>query len=108
MGAEPQVTEALARLEHKVDVMLEMIIRLVGPGANGKFTLTPVGDPNHICSLCFMPVSYQVDIMNRAVVRKCGCTTGKTPPIDLGAFAPPVNPKQKEKDDERKRRDEDR
>lgn len=86
--ADSQQMEALARIEHKLDQVLEFLHTVV----SAKFDLTPVGDPRHQCPLCGVPVSYLVDILSQVVTRKCGCSTGKIAPIDLSAFAPPAIP----------------
>ncbi len=97
MGAEAATTEALARLEHKVDLLFEILVGAFGAG--GKFTFTPVGSEKHVCPLCHQPVTYQIDTIAKAVTRKCNCKTGKFAPIDLEAFAPPSLTPRKEKSD---------
>lgn len=98
MAGENVLSEALDRVEHKVDLVLELLTRLVSPSGDGTFLLTPVGDSKHICPVCTKNVGYQVDFFNKVVVRVCGCSTGKLPPADLGMFAPPVIPNRKEND----------
>ncbi len=90
MAGEAALSEALARVEHKLDLILEAFATIIGPGKRGTYMLTPVGDSQHVCPVCTQPVSYQVDITNKLIARKCGCGTGLQAPIDLGAFAPPV------------------
>lgn len=84
--ANDKIMEALARLEHKVDLLLESEERI------GRYP--QVADPGNKCPVCLQPISYNVDIENSVVVRKCGCTTGKIA-LDLKAFAPPVLPARK-------------
>jgi hypothetical protein len=90
MAGEGSLAESLSRLEHKVDLILEFFATFAGPGKNGTFILTPVGDTNHVCPVCTQNVSYQIDIMNKVVARVCGCSTGMQAPIDMAALAPPV------------------
>ncbi len=80
--ANDKVMEALARMEHKLDLVL---------GEDSKKARKKVGDPTHCCSLCHQTVDYQIDLNDSVVIRKCGCSTGKIA-IDLKAFAPPVLP----------------
>jgi hypothetical protein len=63
------LSEALARVEHKLDVLLKFL------GAFG----TPMHFPGQTCPLCKNVIDYQVNIMKNVVVRKCGCTSGKQP-----------------------------
>ena len=90
MAAEGPISEALSRLEHKVDLVLDIVARLVGPDVRGSWMLTQVGEPSHTCPVCTQPVQYLVDIMNKVITRKCGCSTGKQAPVDLAALAPPA------------------
>lgn len=104
--ADDKIMEALARLEHKVD----LIIRWLDPsmGAAVKQKLIQLGDPRNICPICEQPVNFNVDIEDSVVVRKCGCSTGKIA-LDLKAFAPPALPARKTdnggRDDEQEDRD---
>jgi len=107
MAADSKHAEALARIEHKIDVLMSMMMFLVANQPGGRSQLmTPtsaerarVGSPQHKCPLCAEIVEYFVDPIDSVVVRKCGCKTGKLAPIDLGAFAPPGVPARKEHDD---------
>lgn len=94
MAAEDVLAEALARLEHKVDLILEFLATTVGPGTQG-FLLTQVGDQKHVCPVCTQQVQYMVDIIKKVVIRKCGCATGMIAPFDPTLFAPPLtSPKE--------------
>lgn len=94
MSANDKIMEALARLEHKVDLALHLSAAQLPI----KVDMKAVGDPSHKCPVCKQTPDYQVDIQDSVVVRKCGCGTGKIP-LDLKAFAPPVMPaKNKEED----------
>src|SRR5262245_13125866 len=97
MSADDKIMEALARLEHKMDLVLDML----GVGdPNVRHLLSnirQVGDTQHQCTLCKQPVEYATDPVDSVVVRKCGCKTGKIA-LDMKAFAPPVTPAKKEND----------
>lgn len=90
MAAESVLMEALLRIEHKLDLLLSEEIRPKNNPRPIAFELEPVGDPKHHCPVCAKKVEYVIDALNKVVARKCGCSTGKIAPIDLGAFAPPV------------------
>lgn len=101
MPADGVLAEALSRIEHKMDLLLELFAALSGPGKSGTFMLTPVGSNAHNCPVCTKPVSYQVNLLQGGVIaRKCGCSTGKQSPIDLSLFAPPTQPVRKEEPDD--------
>lgn len=85
MSSSHVSAEALARIEHKQDLILRTLAENY-PHTN----LTTVGDPNHICPLCHIPVTYQVDLMNQSLTRNCGCSTGMQAPLNLQPFAPPT------------------
>ncbi len=82
--------EAQARIEHKVDVILDLVMEFVGrlhgihPNAIPK-----MGSLSHQCPICKKTVKYLVDIQDRSVTRQCDCKTGLTAPLDLEQFAPP-------------------
>jgi hypothetical protein len=88
VSADALLMETLLRVEHKIDLLLKRL-----PAEDGD-DLLKVGSVNHSCPLCTQPVSYNVDINDSVVIRKCGCSTGKIA-LDLKAFAPPVNPARK-------------
>lgn len=104
MSANAKLMEALLRIEHKLDLVLD-----VAKGEKLKDILRAVGDPGHFCSLCTRLVEYHVDVNDAVVVRKCGCSTGKVA-LDMKAFAPPVKPARKTDDgtDQEDRSDPDR
>lgn len=85
MSALHQLAESLARLEHKVDILLREERK-----KNPMLMIPAVGDFNHQCPVCQQPVSYIVDTLAQVLVRKCGCKTGLQAPINLEAFAPPT------------------
>lgn len=79
------LAEALARVEHKVDLILRSIAE------NYPSTLlTTLADPSHVCPLCNLSVTYQVDLMGQSLTRNCGCRTGVQAPLNLQPFAPPA------------------
>jgi hypothetical protein len=73
-NAQHLLAEALARIEHKVDALINEKRFLVIP---------PLGDFSHVCPVCKRSVQYMVDQMAEILIRKCGCTTGKQAPIKL-------------------------
>ena len=90
------ITEALARIEHKLDVLIHALV-----GSKKEFQyLTGVGAQQHACPLCRQQVKYTVDVIKKVLTRQCGCKTGLQPPIDLAAFAPPALPAKKEMRDD--------
>ena len=93
MSAENVLAEAMARLEHKLDLVLEQIT----PGPSRAVPLPALGSPK-TCPVCKQNIDYQVDQINKVIVRKCGCKTGLQAPLDLEAFAPPVQAKRKDQD----------
>jgi hypothetical protein len=86
------IAEALARIEHKLDLLLQNIKYQHVP------VLTGVGDKSHTCPLCKQQVKYVVDVIKKVLTRQCGCKTGLQPPIDLAAFAPPALPARERAD----------
>jgi hypothetical protein len=84
MSADNVLAEALARIEHKVDLILEASRILVG--------ITQLGEKMQ-CPVCKQVVLYQVDQLAKVVLRKCGCKTGLHAPLDLSAFAPMASDK---------------
>lgn len=97
MSADSKFAESLARLEHKVDVIMSMLlflVRMKAPAAlmsDKDVAEARVGSPIHKCPLCAEIVEYFVDPVDSVVVRKCACKTGKIA-IDMKAFAPPAMP----------------
>ena len=65
-----EIAESLARIEHKLDLVLKHI------GVSGA---PPMHFQGQYCPACMMPVDYVIDMMKNIVVRRCGCTTGKQP-----------------------------
>lgn len=102
MAADDLIMEALARIEHKQDLILEIVAKL-----GNVEGLPKVADPAVPCVLCGQSKTYSVDISKSVVVRKCGCSTGKIA-LDLNAFAPPTPTKKTEKDDGTGTNEEDR
>lgn len=70
--------EALARIEHKIDALLRAL----------DVKATPLHYVGGKCPVCQKSVDHQIDIEKRIVVRKCGCSTGKQPPLALLPVAP--------------------
>lgn len=94
MAAESVIAEALARIEHKQDLILRWL-RTMGT----TVPLAQVGDDSHTCPVCSSRVSYAIDVLKKVVVRQCECKTGKIAPIDLSFFDPPVAPAKEERND---------
>ena len=84
MSSPNTLAEALARVEHKLDLLLES-----QAGQDPLLELRSVGDPNHLCPICTKPVTYYVDIMSKLLTRTCGCSTGMSAPLNLAPFSPP-------------------
>lgn len=74
LGAINVLAEALLRIEHKLDV----IMRGIGISEGVHPQLHFVGQ---VCPVCKQQIEYQVDIANQVVKRRCGCTSGKQPPL---------------------------
>jgi hypothetical protein len=91
MPADNVLAEALARVEHKVDLLLGDLLRL------HHIIKCPQLGAIVTCPVCDQKVEYQVDQINKVIVRKCGCKTGLQAPLDLNAFAPPA-PARKDQD----------
>lgn len=66
------LAEALMRIEHKLDLLIE-----------GFFVKTVVHPKLHFfgntCPVCGESIDYQIDVQHQVVVRRCGCKTGKIP-----------------------------
>jgi hypothetical protein len=90
MTADAKLMEALARIEHKLDLLFRLVPRTEELGT----AMTKLGDVNNHCPVCKQHIEHAPDINDAVVVRKCGCSTGKVA-IDLKAFAPPVLPVRK-------------
>lgn len=73
------IAEWLARIEHKLDLLLNTI----------GGTHLPMHFVGHSCPVCKKNVDYQIDIGKNVVTRRCGCSTGKLPmtvpltPVDI-------------------------
>lgn len=65
------VLEALARVEHKLDLLLHSLGRVVS--APMEFAGA------HTCPVCLRVVSYRIDFQHNVVKRVCGCSTGMQP-----------------------------
>ena len=63
------LAEALARIEHKLDQLLRVLVYKNGTPQKMGFSTGP-------CPICGVPVTYQIDIGQNVVVRVCGCRTG--------------------------------
>lgn len=85
MSSTGPLAEALARVEHKLDLLLES-----QAGQDRQLQLRTLGDPEHLCPLCQQSVTYLVDIMSKLLTRKCGCSTGMQAPLNLQSLAPPT------------------
>lgn len=74
------ITEALARIEYKIDLVLKHL----------KIPVTLM-QPMHFvgvqCPACQMMIQYTVDPVHGVVTRQCNCKTGKVavPPLKLPA-----------------------
>ena len=69
------LAEALARIEHKVDLLLHS---LKVPGHTYPKMQT-LQFSNGQCPVCEAPIEYQIDVQHQVVVRRCDCKTGKVP-----------------------------
>ena len=74
MSALAELAEAVVRIENKLDILF----RALGLGEGIFPQLHFVGQ---VCPVCKRVVDYQVDVVNQIVKRKCGCATGKQPPL---------------------------
>jgi len=99
MAAEGTLSEALIRIEYKVDLVLDYIGRTAPVLLAQVIQENRLGDSKQTCPACGNQVATQVDIVNKVITRKCGCSSGKSAPIDLGVFAPPVLPAKRESAD---------
>lgn len=70
--------EALARIEHKQDMMLDIMMKVIN-----KTYVTEMKDGSHECPVCRVGVKYVIDMQDKSVSRRCGCKTGKFAPLDL-------------------------
>lgn len=73
------IAEALARIEHKIDLLL----------THFKVQTKPMHFFGNACPVCKIPIDYVIDIQKNMVMRKCSCSTGKSPSI---APLSPVSP----------------
>lgn len=100
MTADAKLMEALARVEHKLDLLLDSEERVR--------RYPQVNDAGNKCPVCREQIVHNVDIEDSVVIRKCGCSTGKVA-LDMRAFAPPVLPARRTdnggRDDEEDRSD---
>lgn len=76
------IAEALARIEYKLDLIIEKLMM-------GTRTITPMHFIGHSCPVCGKRVDYQIDVSKNVVIRHCGCSTGKLP---MTIPLTPVNP----------------
>lgn len=83
-----QMAEALARIEHKLDILLRIQISIGANSPNGGPSPPATMDKNLTCPVCGKQVRYNMNFFNAGVVvRSCGCKTGLIP-IDLDTFSP--------------------
>ncbi len=101
MAADNYIMEALARIERKQDYILEIVCKFAG-----VTELPQISEPM-ACVVCKQQISYDVDINEGVVLRKCGCKTGKIA-LNIGAFAPPTPTTKKDQDNEQRTNEEDR
>lgn len=103
MSADAKFAEALARIEHKLDLTMKMVARLLETNPMNVQILQDVqfdqvSNKQHECFLCGVAVEYAIDPVDSIVVRKCNCKTGKIA-LDMKAFAPPAMPVPKKETD---------
>jgi hypothetical protein len=67
----PLTMEALARVEHKLDLIMHKLGIVVTP------PMSFIGV--HRCPACGMAIEYKIDFVHNVVKRVCGCSTGKQP-----------------------------
>ena len=83
--ADALISEAILRVEHKVDA----ILRFINP------SMLPMHFIGLSCPVCMMPIDYTVDIQAGIAVRRCNCKTGKVAatiplmPVDPGVASAP-------------------
>lgn len=75
------LAEAVARIEHKLDLLLK----------HNKVQGLQVHFPGQTCPLCQYLIDYQVDLIKNVVVRRCKCSTGKVAPT-IPLSLSPVQP----------------
>lgn len=68
------LAEALARVEHKLDLALTRLAFL------DSTPYQPVNTVGFPCPVCNQVIDYTMDIHNGVVIRRCGCKSGKLPP----------------------------
>ena len=64
------IAEAVLRMEHKLDILLERMF--AGPHPAMQFATTS-------CPVCKQQVVYQLDMEHQIAIRRCGCKTGLVP-----------------------------
>lgn len=91
------LAEALARVEHKLDLVLKALKFL------GTEPFMQMHFAGNMCPVCNQTIDYQVDLTHNVVTRKCGCKTGKQPSsipliplpgVQNGNFSQPTDPNQ--------------
>lgn len=81
-SADALILEALARIEHKLDVIIEHSSPLLVTDTSMQ--------GSRFCPICGKSVTYNLDFVNGVVTRKCGCSTGMSPL----KFEPPIEDKK--------------
>lgn len=103
ISAEDVLSEALARIEFKLDLLLK----------HHKVPQMEMHFPGQQCPSCGWIIDYQINLAKNVVVRKCKCSTGKlVPSISLQPVPTGVNTNARnltnEQADEREVRTKDR
>lgn len=78
------IAERLGILESKVDILLSnvaLLLKQIG------YTSSDVNDLLDVCPVCGRPINF-IFASDGAVIRKCGCSTGKTS-VDVNYFSQP-------------------
>lgn len=68
------IAEALARIEHKLDVIIRNVIPFASTAENSMSFF-------NICPLCQRVVEHQIDLQHNVVVRRCGCSSRMFPSV---------------------------
>jgi hypothetical protein len=88
MSSDPLLSEALARIEWKLDIVIrnqQMQAMREGQAVPNMPSMQFEGTA---CPVCNTNVKHIIDIVAGAVRRVCGCGTGKLPPLMISLPIP--------------------
>lgn len=77
------ISEATARLEHKLDQLVVLFKK-----HNPQLVMPAFGGLPTTCPLCGKQVEYMINVGAKILERRCNCKTGLQPPIELEAPGP--------------------